>query len=98
MYFITTIEHLPKDYSIPGSRCVGYYSNFEDANCAVRSNFGDIHEYLYDYCVIEKVEEGIYKYALKEERWFYKFNGNTREYEYIDEPEEFAHQCGFGIG
>jgi hypothetical protein len=100
MYFITTIAHLPEgEYKDMGDRrCVGYCYTFEGANIIVTENRGDIWETIYDYCVIEKVESGIYKYAFGEDRKFYKFNLNARKYEPIDEPEEFKNVTGLGIG
>jgi hypothetical protein len=100
MYFITTIEHLPKgNYKDMGStRCVGYYKTFEDANECVVNNNGDIWEYLYDYCVIEKIEEGLYRYAFDNDRHFYKFNLEIKKYDPIDAPEEFDGIVGLSIG
>lgn len=99
MYFITTIERLPDVVESYGcTRCVGYYESFKDAEDSVINNDFNIFEYLYDYCVIEKIEQGIYKYSGQNNRWFYKFNLDTKNYEYIKEPEEFKHMCGFSIG
>ena len=66
MYFITTIGHLPEgNYKDMGStRCVGYYENFNDADETVRNNRCDIWETIYDYCMIEKVDEGLNSYYV----------------------------------
>jgi hypothetical protein len=102
MYFITTIEKLPNlkgNTTCGATRCVGYYETFNEANETVINNECDICEYLYDYCVIEKVSPGLYQYAMRGiDRWFYKFNDETKQYDPIDEPEEFAHLVGLGIG
>jgi hypothetical protein len=105
MYFITTIEHLPQgDYMEMGdTRCIGYYNNFEKAEEAVINNYCDIWETCYNYCVIEKIPEGLYQYAVgskyaDNDRWFYKYNKETNQYNFIEEPIEFEHLCGLAIG
>ena len=104
MYFITTIEHLPKgDYlSMGDCRCVGYYNDFNKSEEAVINNYCNIWETIYDYCVIESILEGLYQYAhgikYGEDRWFYKFNKENKKYEKINEPIEFEHVCGLAIG
>lgn len=100
MYFITTIKHLPEgNYKDMGStRCVGYYETFSDADESVKNNCCDIWETVYDYCMIEKVEAGLYQYAVDDNRWLYKFNLKTKKYEPIKISEEFDGICGLGIG
>ncbi len=99
MYFITTLERLPSDnvYDCGAMRCVGYYDTFEAAETTVVNNNCDICEYLYNYCVIEKIEQGLYRYALEGGRWFYKYNFEGT-YDKIEEPEEFKHIAGFALG
>lgn len=41
------------------SHCFGYYKNFKFATQAVHNNYGDINETIYDYVVIEYIEEGL---------------------------------------
>lgn len=61
MYFITTIYI--KDNNLKKSRCVGYYNDKNDAIKVLNDNFGDLYECgYYNFAVIEKVEEGIYRY------------------------------------
>lgn len=81
------------------SRCVGYYFDKEIAFDRVKNNNCDIYECgCYPYVVIEAVEPGIYKYAMKEERWWFKWDNENEEYKSIDDPEFAKNICGFGIG
>jgi len=98
MYFITGIEKLDKDYGIKGSRCFGYKKTFEEADLSVKENHCDINETIYDYAVIEFIEDGIHQICWNDKRWFYKFDYDKGIYEAIDEPEEVKRLCNFSIG
>jgi hypothetical protein len=79
MYFINMFTDLSLSSS---TRCVGYYLNFDDAHDSVINNDCDIFEYFYTYCVIEKIDAGLYQHAYgKDKRWFYKINTETQKYE-----------------
>lgn len=95
MYFITSIKGFDK-YGSTGSRTFGYYETYWEADHAVKRNTCDIHEYVYDYAVIEEIEPGIH--AIAEKRWFYKFNHDYRIYSPIEEPEEAKGFINFSIG
>lgn len=92
MYFITTIQSRTDE-----SRCVGYFSSFEEAEEAVEENYLDLHETIYDYIVIENIPEGLYRYD-QDAKW-YKWNNSKERYEKIEgRPEEYSNIVGFGIG
>ena len=76
------------------SYIAGFYTDFETAKEDVEHNACDINETCYDYAIIEKVEEGLYRPATKEARWLYQFNYLTKQYEPIDEPPFLQHICG----
>lgn len=97
MYFITGIKDLDKEWGTKETRCFGYKKIFEEADQAVKENWCDINETIYDYAVIEYIEEGIHQVCF-EKRWFYKFNYDKEIYEAMDEPEEVKHFCNFSIG
>jgi len=78
------------------SHCFGYYKNFKFATQAVHNNYGDINETIYDYVVIEYIEEGLNPICKK--RWFYKFDYENHKYEFIPEPEAFKNICNIGLG
>ena len=72
----------------------GYYTKKEDAFYVVKNNVCDIWETCYDYALIEKVKEGLYNPATNENRWWFKYNYKTEEYEQIEEPKGFSMFCG----
>jgi hypothetical protein len=80
MYFVTTIKDINKDciQNSNNIRTVGFYSKFEDAEYTVLNNVCDINELMYDYVVIERIDEGLYPYS--EEAFLYNFNYDTRQY------------------
>ena len=96
MYFITIIEDLDPEWGTKGTRCIGYKKTFEEADQAVRENWCNINETIYNYAVIEFIGDGMYPDCLK--RWFYKFNYDKRIYEPINEPSEVKHYCNCSIG
>ena len=91
MYFITSVG---KD----DTRCVGYYSSFEQACFAVEHNCYDLYEAgCYPYAVIEKIEEGLYQYDFNP-TW-YKYNNSTELYEKSERPSFIEKNLiSFGIG
>ena len=94
MYFITTIQF--KNNKLEDSRCVGYFKTFEEAEHIVINNIGDIEETIYNYCVIENIPEGIYKYD-QNAKW-YKFNDLDEVYEPCEIPEKLDKYVGFALG
>ena len=75
-------------------RCVGYYALLTDAQKAVEQNLNNIHNDLYEYCVIEETTEGICKYGKK----IYVYQWENGHYKRITTPLELDNVCGFGIG
>ena len=96
MFFITAFEDLDEEWGIKNSRCFGFYQVFEDAERATKENWRDINETIYNYVVIEEMNEGIHPYA--QQRWFYKFDYDKRLYYAIIEPEEARRCCNFALG
>lgn len=97
MYFITTIQE--KNGVIKDSRCVGYLKSEYEAVRIVTNNSYDIFENLYNYVVIENLEEGIYQYDPNSQ-WFELYidvEGNPK-YRKIERPEWVCGFGGFGIG
>jgi len=101
IYTITTFQRLNKMGNFGSIRCVGYYTNFEDAKNAVENNWGDIFETTYNYALIEEVRPGLYPMALK--RWLYKIETDENNYIGsiyipINEPNYFKTVINFAIG
>lgn len=94
-YFITTLYI--KNNEIIRGRCVGYFSDLNDAIDAVKSNVGDIYEEgYYNYCVIEEIPEGIYQYDFKP-KWF-KWDKSVEGYVEFEEHNKIDYEIGFAIG
>lgn len=94
MYFITTIHS--KDENSIDTRCVGYFEDLETAKIILENNACDLFECLYEYAVIEKVEEGLYQLP-KKEYWFV-INKTYDGYVAIEKPSKFKGWAVFGIG
>jgi hypothetical protein len=93
IYTITTV----RGYLAGGSRAVGYFHSFEDADVALRDNVMDINECgYYPYAVIEPVEEGIYMHP-RDEHW-YRFNKEKDQYEPCEKPERYKQVVGWSLG
>ena len=83
MYFITCIQRIPSDTDFGGdSRTFGYYNNLDDAVIALKENRLDMHEYLYNYAIIEKIWPGIHANAVSVGR--YKYAEATNSFELIE--------------
>lgn len=89
IYTITTMTKLEQtQLGLPNfgsTRTVAWYNTFDNAEETVVCNNGDIRETCYQYAVIEEMEEGLY--PISKQRWFYKYNIESDEYEEINEPE-----------
>ena len=104
IYVVTVfqkISHKPIsdmiDFHDFGDRhCVGWLDSFEEANCAVENNFSDIHDNMYEYAIIEKMEPGICVPDI--DRVVYKWNADLKRYEKIETPIELSKVSNFGIG
>lgn len=98
MYFITTIEKIDMKTKLQeGSRCVGYFSELNDAVECLKDNCCDLNEAgLYPWAVIENIPEGLYQYDLNP-LWF-KWDDVNEKYIKVDTPEELKNICGWGVG
>jgi len=100
MYFLTCFEKMEtneKGWSDFGAqRTYGFYQNKEDAIESMHVNNGDIRECLYDYGVIEEIQEGIYGEVTWEQ--LFKFDDEKGGFFEIEKPKEAEHICNFSIG
>lgn len=100
MYFITGLTKLLssndqlEEYKDYYTRCFGYYKEFKYAERAVINNAFDMWETMYDYIVIEGVEEGVHPVSIA--KGWYKYNQEKNEYEQI----EVGHTgfCNYALG
>ena len=100
MYFITCFRKVTKDdlgwLDMGETRTFGYYDNFDDADKALKDNYCDMHETIYHYAVVEKIDAGIHHIA--EKRWFYKYDKEKDGFYPIEEPKEFEHHINIALG
>ena len=100
MYFITTFtQYIITEQGwldIGSTRTVGYYTEKEDAINAVLENRCDLWETIYTYAVVEYLTPGLYPLALNEDRWFFKWNNNTKQYEPIEPLKYCCVNYAFG--
>ena len=99
MYFIACFEKIDSSQGlldIGDLRVFGYFSAKKDAFNSLKENKCDLHEFLYNYAVVEKIEEGLHPDA--EEEYFFKFNKMSGGFELIDKPIELFHCRNFTIG
>lgn len=86
MYFITTFtQYIITERGFPDigdSRTVGYYADKKDAIDTVLENRCDLWETIYTYAVVEYIEPGLY--SIASERWFFKWNNETGQYDPIE--------------
>ena len=102
MFFITALQKIEPSkewlFDFGGQRTFGYYETFEDAVYAVNHNVCDLHEYLYEYCLIEELEPGIHPTCTKESRTLYKWDTEKRGFFLVPEPPEMECLINFALG
>lgn len=101
IYTITTLERLETDdlglLDHGDTRCVGWFSDIDEARHAVTCNLGDMNEAgSYKFALIECMSEGLYPSGL--ERELYQFDTTHNTYVRTEEPECMAHVCAFALG
>lgn len=102
MYFITAMTSIltektdckSEEAQNQTSRCFGYYVKEEDARIALKNNNCDMHETMYDYAVIEKVEEGIH--PISDIVGWFQYNSEANSYEPIEVGRTGI--CNYAIG
>lgn len=100
MWFITVFQKCESDdlgwADLGAQRTWGYYSERETAVQALHKNWTDMREYLYNYAIIEYIEEGLAPCAINRQ-WF-KWDVERKGYFEIEEPEGVKNLCNFAIG
>jgi hypothetical protein len=97
IYTITTVEWPEEnDEVVAHTRCVGWTSNFFDAERVIIKNIGDIWEYNYNYAVIEELAEGLYPHPIQE--WWFKWDNKIKGYKRVMKPDKLKMFTNFSIG
>lgn len=81
---------------MPGaySRTFGFFITDERAKIAVCNNEMDLHEMLYDFLVIEQIDEGIHEFATAQS--WYEWVGDN--WEACNEPDVVGKYLSLGDG
>ena len=94
-YFITAIYDEPGIfYYRKARRTFGYFNNLDDAFKAVEENRGSMQECLYNYLVIEGIDEGIHPIVNKE--YWYKWDDG--KWMLCNKPEFLKSIINFALG
>lgn len=100
MYFITGFQKIePTEYGWPefgAQRTWGYYSERVFAVEALHENWADVCEGVYNYALIESIEEGVH--PLEIDRQWFKWDDERKGYFEIEEPECVKYLCNFALG
>lgn len=99
VYFVTGITYESKEKESlvnRGQRCFGYFQTFKEAEKAILNNSCDIFEYIHEYAVIEKVQDGIHQLDFNP-HW-YKWDEKKECYEKSEKPKFADGYIGWCIG
>jgi len=91
-----TIESLPPNRNII-KRTFGFYNAYHGAYKAIQDNIGNMRECLYDYLVLEYIEEGIHP-AVHMTDWWQWSNSHNDWYFIGNSPEEFKGITNWALG
>ncbi len=92
--FTVTTLHMREPRFGPPIRTVGWFPDLATATEIVEGNYGDIHETVYRYAVIEEVPRGLYPAVKK--HWF-EWNGE--KYQPCSHPAEIeVTTCAYSMG
>ena len=101
MYFITCMEMCTKDpfigiFTGGDTRCFGYKETLEAAEKALNENMCDMHEYIYNYAVVEKL--GPYIHPDVEEEYWFKWDHDKGGFFRIEKPKAAYGVCNHALG
>jgi hypothetical protein len=88
------IKYLPSR-----SRTFGFYNFYTEAYKAIEENRGGMDECVYDYIILEYIEEGIHPMVHAVNWWMWNKTQNKWQYLSPDYyPKEFAGICNWALG
>jgi hypothetical protein len=103
-WFLTSIigkensqyESVPES-KLNNQRTFGFYDDYRHAYLAVERNYANMEECLYDYLVMEYMEEGIHPTVHAEYWW--QWNKEINCWKSLQEkPKEFVGIVNFALG
>ncbi len=98
IYTVTAV-YTSSDKSIRGDkyRTFGFFHDLEEAREAASENWGEMHECLYNYLVIESYREGIH--SIGDMIDYYKWDYDNNKWLKLDScPKRFRGVCCLGLG
>ena len=103
-FFVTTVmtgvdtpDDCPEVWKRQDTRCWGYTDTFEKAEEAVLKNYTDIHEYTYQWVIIEEHVMDVFAMGTGRFQW-YHWNLKEDCYERCEQPEWAKGVAHWGIG
>jgi len=100
MYLITVFEKIENvnlgKLDVGKSRTVGFLKSYKNAFIVANTNYRNVNEGIYNYLVIEKIQEGLYPTVIS--RVVFKFNTQNNHYFEIEVPKKLSNCCSFCIG
>lgn len=78
------------------SRSWGWYATLAEAEAALKMNYADMHEGIYDIAVIERYEPGILPVAAAQSWW--RFEPRIKGYEPAERPADLETVVNFALG
>jgi hypothetical protein len=96
IYVMTLIAPTLNGKATSSHRVVGYAHTLEYAKEIVNKNQSDLHECLYEYIVIEKICEGVFR-TVQNEYW-YEWNEKNQTWNECCKPKKYRQIINFGIG
>lgn len=79
------------------TRTFGYYNKYQHALRAVKKNYGNMCECLYNYLIMEKIGEGIHAIADDKTYWF-KWDDAKNKWTPCDKPEWAMGMINWALG
>jgi hypothetical protein len=101
MWFITSIATCRDSIENPSlniktQRTFGFFEHRRRAETAITLNTGNMEECLYNYLVLEYMEEGIHPEVMVEKWW--SWGDETRRWEPCEKPSGFEGLVNWALG
>lgn len=100
MFFITCFEKVGLDklgwLDTGAERVFGFVRSFREAKDDLNNNNCDMHEYLYNYAIVEEMKPCIHPEVIN--AWYFKWDEEKNGFFEIEKPKEFDHFCNISLG
>ena len=96
MHFITCFCVDESKNECTDSRTFGYFADYNECQTALHENWCDMHEFYYDYAVVEQIFEGIH--PRPEKVVWVKWGDEKEGFYETEKPEWTNGWYGFALG